>query len=163
MIWIDYTIGGLIGLSALIGFMRGFIKEAFSLAIWMAAGWVGLSFSREFAVYLTPVIAQPSGRIAASFGILFLTTLLLGSLVSYLAERLVVMTGFGGTDRLIGLLFGAVRGALIVSVMVLLAGATPLPQDPWWKESKLIPPFQKLALWLRDRPPNGLAGYVNYR
>ncbi|TAN51503.1 MAG: CvpA family protein [Methylococcaceae bacterium] len=163
LIWIDYAILGLIGLSALIGLLRGFIREAFSLVLWFLAGWVGLTFSREFSVFLEPSITQPSMRIAASFGILFITTLLLGGLLGFLLSTLVAATGFGGTDRLIGLLFGVARGAVIVAILVLLAGVTPLPEDPWWKESQLIPPFQKLALWLRGQLPDGLAGYVTYR
>lgn len=162
LIWIDYSIIGLIALSALIGLMRGFVREAFSLSLWALAGWVGLSFSHEFSVLLEPSITYPSARIAAAFGILFVTTLLLGGLLGFLLSKLVSATGFSGTDRLIGLLFGVARGALIVSVLVLLAGLTPLPTDPWWKESQLIPPFQKLALWLRGQLPTGLAGYVTY-
>lgn len=163
MIWIDYSIVGLIALSALIGLWRGFVREAFSLALWVAAVWVGLSFSREFSVFLEAKISYPSARIAAAFGVLFLTTLLLGGLLGFLVSKLVAATGFGGTDRLIGLLFGVARGSVIVAMLVLLAGLTPLPEDPWWKESQLIPPFQKLSLWLRDQLPMGLAGYVTYR
>jgi membrane protein required for colicin V production len=61
------------------------------------------------------------------------------------------------------MLFGLARGMLVVAVLVLLGGLTPLPEDPWWQESKLIPPFQALAIWLRDHIPSGMTGYINYR
>lgn len=163
MIWIDYGIVGLLALSALVGLMRGFIREAFSLLVWILAVWIGLTFSHDFAPLLEKHIQVPSVRIAAAFAVLFILTLLVGGLVGYLLTQLVQLTGFSGTDRLLGLLFGAARGALIVSVLVLLAGVTPLPNDPWWKESVLIPPFQKLAVWLREQLPAGLAGSVTYR
>lgn len=163
MIWVDYFIIGLITLSAAIGLWRGFVREAFSLALWVLAGWVGLTFSREFSVYLEPSLSYPSARIAAAFGALFIATLLLGGMLGFLIGKLVSATGFSGTDRLVGLMFGVARGAVIVAMLVLLAGLTPLPEDPWWKESRLIPPFQKLSLWLRDQLPSGLAGYVAYR
>jgi membrane protein required for colicin V production len=163
LIWIDYGILGLIALSAVVGLLRGFIREAFSLLVWIVAIWIGLTFSHDFAPLLGKYIQVPSVRIAAAFVALFLLTLLVGGLVGYLLTQLVQMTGFSGTDRLLGLLFGVARGALLVSVLVLLAGVTPLPNDPWWKESTLIPPFQKLALWLREHLPAGLAGYVTYR
>ncbi|BBL71025.1 CvpA family protein [Methylogaea oryzae] len=163
MIWIDYAIIGLISLSAIVGLIRGFVREGFSLALWILAGWIGLTFSREFSVYLEASISMPSARIAAAFGILFVMTLVVGGLVGFLVSKLVSATGFSGTDRLAGLVFGVARGAVIVSVLVLLAGVTPLPEDPWWKESQLIPPFQKLALWLRGQLPAGVAGYVTYR
>lgn len=162
MIWIDYTFLGLILISSVIGFFRGFIREAFSLLVWMIAIWVGLTFSREFSSLLETVISYPSARIAASFAILFFVTLILGALISYLLGELVRKTGLTGTDRFIGMIFGIARGLVVVAIMVMLAGLTPLPEDSWWKQSELIPPFQALAVWLRDHIPSGMAGYVNY-
>ncbi len=163
MIWIDYAILGLIGISAVIGLIRGFITEAFSLCTWAVAFWVGLSFSREFSVYLSSLIAEPSGRIAVSFLILFILTLIVGSLVRFLLGQLVVSTGLTGSDRFAGLIFGIARGVMVVAVLVLLAGLTPIPEDHWWKESKLIAPFQSVALWLHEQLPSGVAGIVTYK
>ena len=163
MIWIDYAILGLIGISATIGLFRGFVREAFSLATWAVAFWVGLSFSNAFSEYLQSVIDLPSVRIAVAFVILFLLTLILGSLLGYLLAQLVTKTGLTGSDRFAGLLFGIGRGIVVVAVLVLLAGLTPLPSDPWWQDSTLIEPFQSLALWLRDQLPTGVAGKIDYR
>jgi len=162
MIWIDYAIVGLIGISLVIGLIRGFVKEAFSLAMWGVAIWVGLNFSREFSGFLVSVVSLPSARIAAAFAILFLITLMLGGLIGLLLGELVKRTGLTGSDRFAGMLFGIIRGMVVVAVCVMLAGLTPLPEDSWWKESVLIPPFQSLAMWLRDQIPSGVAGYVNY-
>lgn len=162
MIWIDYTIVGLVLISSVIGLLRGFIKEAFSLVIWIVAIWIGLTFSREFAVFLEEWVDYPSARIAIAFALLFLVTLILGALISYLLGELVRRTGLTGSDRFAGMIFGIARGLVVVSIAVMLAGLTPLPEDSWWKESMLIPPFQSLAVWLRDQIPSGLAGYVNY-
>jgi membrane protein required for colicin V production len=51
----------------------------------------------------------------------------------------------------------------VVLVLVMLAGLTSLPNDPWWKVSKLLPPFQISAIWSRNHIPSGLAEYINYR
>ena len=163
MIWIDYAILALIFVSLVIGLFRGFIKEAFSLVIWIVAIWIGLTFSREFSNYLTSVIDIPSARLAAAFAILFFVTFILGSIIGYLLGELVKKTGLTGSDRFAGMIFGIARGMVVVAVLVLLGGLTPLPEDPWWKESKLIPPFQTLAIWLRDHIPSGMTDYVNYR
>lgn len=162
MIWIDYTIIGLIFISSVIGLLRGFIKEAFSLVIWVFAVWVGLTFSREFSTFLEGIISAPSVRISAAFGILFLVTLIVGALVSYLLSELVKKTGLTGSDRFAGMIFGITRGLIVVSIAVMMAGLTPLPEDSWWKESVLIPPFQLLAVWFRDHIPSGLTDYVNF-
>jgi membrane protein required for colicin V production len=163
MIWIDFAIIGLVFVSLIIGLVRGFIKEAFSLVTWILGIWVGLSFSREFSGFLEQSISYPSARIAAAFAILFVMTLVLGGLISFLLGVLVNKTGLTGTDRFAGMIFGIVRGMVVVSILVMLAGLTPLPEDSWWKESKLIPPFQSLAVWLRDHVPSGMSGFINYR
>jgi membrane protein required for colicin V production len=151
--WADLVIVGVIGLSGLIGMIRGLIREVFSLASWGVAVWLALKFSPQVAAHLESVIAMPSARLAAAFGIVFFAVLLVLGLVGLLLETLVEKTGLSGTDRVAGLLFGIARGVLVVAVLVLLAGFTPLPADPWWKQSRLIPAFQSLSLWLRDQIP----------
>ena len=147
MIWIDYAIISLVSISAVIGLFRGFVIEAFSLTIWAVAFWVGLTFSRELSVYFQSTISLPSARIALSFAVLFLLTLILGSILRVILGQLVSSTGLTGSDRFAGLIFGIGRGVLVVAILVILAGLTPLPQDPWWRESSLISPFQSVALW----------------
>ncbi len=162
LIWVDYCLVGLIGVSAVLGLTRGLIREVFSLLLWVGAGWLALQYNHAFAVYLERVIPMDSARMAVSFMLIFIGILTVGGLVVFLLGKLVSSTGLDGADRLAGLLFGMARGALIVAVLVLLAGATPLPAQPWWKQSKLIPPFQALALWLRDQVPAGLAAQVKF-
>ena len=155
MIWIDYVILGIIGLSALISLIRGFVREALSLMVWVAAFWVAWSFFRELAAQLD-WFNVPSVRLGVAFAMLFVATLMLGALVNFLVSQLVEKTGLSGTDRLIGVLFGAARGALLVAVLVLLAGLTPFPEDPWWKDSQLIGYFQELAIWLKTLLPEDI-------
>lgn len=161
MIWIDYVILGIIGLSALISLIRGFMREALSLAAWVLAFWVAWTFFRRLALQLD-WFTVPSVRLGAAFLILFLTTLMLGALVNYLVGQLVDKTGLSGTDRMIGILFGAARGAILVAMLVLLAGLTPLPNDPWWRESQLIGYFQELAIWLKQLLPADIGEKFNF-
>jgi len=152
MIWVDYVIIGIIGLSAVISLVRGFMREALSLAAWVLAFWVSWNFFRELALRLE-WFSVPSVRLGIAFSILFVTTLIIGGLVNFLVGQLVDKTGLTGTDRMIGMLFGAARGILLVAVLVLLAGLTPLPDDPWWQQSQLIGYFQELATWLKTLLP----------
>ncbi len=162
LIWIDYAILGLITISSVIGLFRGFVREAFSLFLWVVAIWIGMNFSREFSVYFVDWLEYPSARIAVAFFLLFLITLILGSLISYLLGQLIDKTGLTGSDRFAGMIFGLVRGGVVVALIIMMAGLTPLPEDSWWKESILIPPFQTLAIWLRDLMPANMAGHFNY-
>jgi membrane protein required for colicin V production len=163
LIWIDYAIIGLIAISAILGLMRGLVREVFSIATWVTAIWVGLSFSRELSLYLRTLIEHPAGRMAAAFAGLVVITLIVGGLVGYFVRQIIDKTGLTGSDRLAGLVFGIARGMVVIAMLVLLAGLTPLPNDSWWRESTLIAPFQSLALWLRDQAPAGVAGFVAYR
>ena len=162
LIWIDYVILGIILISALIGLFRGLVKEAFSLGTWIVAIIIGIRFSQPFSAYLLDYIDVPSVRIAVAFIVLLLLTLMLGGMLSFLVSQIVDKTGLSGTDRFAGFLFGIARGMVVIAVLVLLAGLTPLPQDPWWVESSLISPFQELSVWLREHIPAGVSGYFSY-
>jgi len=162
LIWIDYVIIVIIVLSSLISLMRGFMREALSLAAWIVAFWVSWTFFRELAAYFEQWINVPSMRLGVAFLLLLVATLILGGLVNYLVGQLVEKTGLTGTDRMVGVFFGLARGALLVGIAVLLAGLTPIPSDPWWHESVLIGYFQDLAIWLRDLLPPDIASKFKY-
>jgi membrane protein required for colicin V production len=163
MIWIDYVFSALVVISALIGLFRGFVREAFALIIWLAAIWVGIHYSRDLSPLLQNSVDYPSAQIAITFIGLFLVTLLLGGMISYILQQLIDKTGLSGTDRLLGMLFGVFRGGLLVAIIVMLAGLTPIPEQPWWTKSLLIPPIQSLADWLKTHIPAEVAGYINFR
>lgn len=160
--WLDWVIIGVIAVSAVISLARGFVREAFSLAIWVLAFWVSWSFFRDLAGPLVGLIGSPTLRLGVAFGLLMLATLIIGGLVNYLIIQLVERTGMSGTDRLFGMVFGAARGVLLVAILVLLAGLTPLPGEPWWRASTLVGYFQELAFWLRELLPPEIADLFRY-
>nr|VFJ99326.1 MAG: membrane protein required for colicin V production [Candidatus Kentron sp. H]VFJ99456.1 MAG: membrane protein required for colicin V production [Candidatus Kentron sp. H]VFK04055.1 MAG: membrane protein required for colicin V production [Candidatus Kentron sp. H] len=163
MNWADYIILLIIGISAVISIRQGFIREALSLFGWILAFWLGLTFMDALAVELALWISVPSARLAISFVILVIATLLLTALISHLVGRLVEKTGLTGTDRMLGVVFGAIRGVIIVAICVLLAHLTPLPRDPWWQGSLLLAHFDELAREIRSLLPPELAAYLMYR
>lgn len=163
MIWIDYAIIGLISISLIIGLFRGLVREAFALVTWGVAFWVGLTFSSPFATLLENSIADPTIRIASAFIVLFFLTLIIGASVNKLLSALISKTGLTGTDRLAGLAFGLARGVLLVIILVMIAGLTPMPESSWWQESQLLPYFQTLAVWLKTHIPAGMADYLNFQ
>lgn len=151
MNWADWTIVGILVLSALISIKRGFVKEALSLATWVAAVIVAMIFGERLAVLLIDHIATPSVRELVAFAVLFIATLLVGAMVSYLIGALVRITGLSGTDRLLGMLFGLARGFVIVmALLIFLPGIIPVDQDVWWQESKLIIHFLEFESWARS-------------
>lgn len=163
MIWIDYAIIGLISISLIIGLFRGLVREAFALVTWGLAAWIGFTFSVPFSSLLENSITIPSARVATAFVLLFILTLIVGAIINKLLSALLSKTGLSGTDRLAGLLFGVARGVLLVIILVMLAGLTPMPESTWWQESQLLPHFQVLASWLSTHMPDGIADYLNFQ
>ncbi len=162
MIWVDFFILGIISLSALLSLWRGFVKEALSLATWIAAPAIAILFYEDFAVWFEQWVSVPSARKAVAFAILVLLVLILGGVVNYLVGQLVAKTGLTATDRAFGMIFGIARGVLIVGVLVLLAGLTQVPQDPWWNQSLFLKHFVDLAMWLRSFLPEDIAANIQY-
>ncbi|MDB2386618.1 CvpA family protein [Shewanella sp.] len=154
MVWIDYAIIIVIGLSAVISLVRGFVKEAMSLVVWFAAFFIASQFYLQLATYLTG-IQDELLRNGVAVAILFICTLILGAMINYIINQLVEKTGLSGTDRVLGLCFGALRGALIVSAILFFLDAfTGAPNTNWWHNSQLVPEFGVVIQWFFDHLEN---------
>ncbi len=161
MEWPDYVILAILALSVLVGFFRGFLREAMGLAIWAAAFWIAFTFLDKLTPYLENGIELPSARTAIAFAILFFAALVIGGLISWLIGQMVEKTGLSGTDRLLGGVFGIVRGLALVVLLLLFAGFTPLPKDPWWQDSQLIPRILPLAEWGAGLIPESISKHID--
>jgi membrane protein required for colicin V production len=106
---------------------------------------VARMFGNQAAELLTAYISLPSVRLMVAYGVLFLVTMIVGGMVSYLVSQVVEMTGLSGTDRLLGMIFGLARGGLIVIVAIAVLARMPVTEDDWWKRSKTIPHFLRAA------------------
>jgi len=163
LIWPDYIIIVIIAVSTVISLLRGFVRESLALAGWILSIWISLMFMHQMTIFINPYLNLPPSILSlVSFALLFILTLIVSALVTNLFSELVDKTGLSGTDRSIGMLFGIARGGIIVGIIVLLAGFTRVPQDPWWKESVLIPHFQQLAVYMKDFLPPHIAAKLHY-
>lgn len=153
---VDVVIIFVICLSTLFSLLRGFVKEAISLGSWLMAIWIATSFSTRLAAILPAGIESEAVRQAVGFGVLFVLTIMIGSLVNYLIAGFVKKTGLSGADRVFGLLFGFLRGALIVLAFVVVGGLTPLPQQDWWQSSLLLERFERVVVEMQDFLPQNM-------
>jgi membrane protein required for colicin V production len=135
---IDYAIIAIIAVSALIGLSRGFVREVLSLAIWGIAVMLALTFSDEIAASLPKRIEGESLRFIVAFVLVFVGALIVGGLVQWLLRQLIQSTGLSGTDRLLGLIFGGLRGA-VVCIVAMIAIRPVAAEQGWWQTSRAVP------------------------
>ena len=155
MNWADITIICIIAFSAIISLFRGFVREVLSLVAWIVAFWAAMAFWGTFASFLEPYIAIPFARMVLAFLGVLVAVLLIFGVTNFIVGRLLAKTGLSGPDRLLGALFGLLRGAAIVTVLVVLAGLTPLPANPFWSQSSMLVAFQPAAqLAIAQLPPD---------
>ncbi len=141
---LDIVILSVIGLSALISLVRGFAKEALSLVIWFGAFFIASQYYAKLAAYFTN-IEDDMFRNGAAIAALFVATLVVGAVVNYVIAQLVQKTGLSGTDRVLGIVFGGLRGVLIVSAALFFMDAfTSFPDSEWWRNSQLVPEFSRI-------------------
>lgn len=162
MTWPDYAILGTIAISILVGALRGFIKEVFSLLVWAAAFIIAYQYGGNIAALMDDHISLPSARTAMGFTGLFIVVLLIGGLLNYLLGRLVESTGLSGTDRLLGGVFGAARGLALIVAVLLIAGFTPIPADPWWKDSQMVQRLMPFVAWSSGFLPENVSEHLEF-
>lgn len=131
----DGIIVAVVGLSTAIGLVRGFAREVMSVIVWVTAFVAALLLGEPVAHLLD--LGAGLGT-AAGFAIVFVAVLIAGAVVQRMLAKLVRSTGIGGTDRMLGSLFGALRGGLVV--LVALIALRPFAETTaWWLESALVP------------------------
>ncbi len=157
---IDYLFLAVVILSILFSFWRGFVREALTLLTWAGAIVFAALFCADFASYFLQSIHAMSLRLLTAFVLIFLLILIIGSILSKLLSNLVKKSGLGSTDRSIGVLFGLVRGLLVVAVIVMLANFSHFSESPTWKASALVPTFELMVNWLHQQVRDILSAFA---
>ncbi len=143
--YFDYLVIGIIALSGLIAFFRGFIQEILSLVLWITAFAAAMLLNAYLDPYFIDYIDNPEIRRILTIVTVFVGIIFLGGLIIKLLRGLVHWSGMGGLDRLLGVLFGFIRGMLLIVVIYLV-----LPNDV--KQSTFIINSQS-SLYLKKYAP----------
>ncbi|RUL72197.1 CvpA family protein [Dyella choica] len=152
---VDLIIVAVLALSVLVGLWRGLISEVLALVTWIAAFWVALAYGPVVSMHFEHSIQTQLLRLAVGYGLCFIAVLIVGALLRFAIRALVDGTGLGGTDRLLGMVFGFARGVLLVTLLVFLVSQTGFAHEPLWQQSTLLPQFKSMAAWLEsEMPPN---------
>jgi len=161
---VDVVILALLAVAALVGAVRGFLREAMSLLIWLAAILITLVYTSRF-VNVLPIDKVGSGQLRATLSalVLFAGTLLLGNLINWMLGRATARKLLAPPDRIIGAVFGVARALVMMTLLVLGANLVPdLRQELWWRESRAMPVFQNMAQFIHARLPDGTWQYFDF-
>jgi membrane protein required for colicin V production len=153
---VDIILVAIVFISMVFGAIRGFLRESVALLGWLVGLWLAWRYAPELEPYLGGALAGTELQVWIARLILLLAAViaawLIGSLLGYLVQRSGLTLGL---DRMLGAVFGLVRGAVIVGFAVMLADAAQLRGEDWWKSSKLIPVGEEMASILRGYVETG--------
>ena len=159
----DYVVLAVMAISLLVGVTRGVVSEILALVAWVAAFIAARMWAVSAGNLLLAELPDPLWRQLAGFVAVFVAVLVAFALLRWVASLLLKAVGLRPLDRLLGAVFGFARGVLVLLVLVLLAGLTPLPQQSWWRQATLAPPLETMVLAARPWLPPELAKRIQYR
>ncbi|MBP8035482.1 MAG: CvpA family protein [Burkholderiaceae bacterium] len=158
----DFVLIAILGVSAVLGLLRGLLKEVLSLVAYVSAFLAAIWWGPEVSDWVEAWITQSFLRMALSYIGIFVAVLLTIGLFNMTLSALISKTGLTPADHGLGGLFGLVRGALFVLILVTLAGYTPLPNETWWKNAMFSGQVVAVVQQIKLRLPDPIAGWMPY-
>ncbi|WP_434778971.1 CvpA family protein [Neisseria sp. Ec49-e6-T10] len=141
----DFIAIGIIGLSTLIALMRGVVTELASLVGWVVSFTGAKLFTPQVSEIAMKDVQPETLKYVGTFVLLFVLLLVAQYFLRSLLTALIKSIGLDGINKLLGGVFGAARGVLIVTVLVLICSMTSLSQTPEWRTAQTVGFFQQLA------------------
>jgi len=153
----DYLIVGVLLASMLLGMLRGFVREAVGLLAWLGGLWLAWRYAPQLEPLLGGMVGQPpvslwTARALILLGVLVIGWLIAGVLGYFLRHSALSVL----VDRVLGPVFGTVRGAVVIAVFVMLGEFVELNRVDWWKRSQLLPYASELAGWIQSFAETGM-------
>ena len=144
--------------SGVIAFARGFTKEFLSLFLWLAAFIAAISLEYLATPKINEFIGNEEVSKIISYITVFVIFIFLGGIVIKFISKLIKWSGASGFDRFLGVLFGLIRGLIVLFVIFLLLPSS-LKTTDLINNSKITPIIQKYApeieAYFRDLIDNG--------
>ena len=162
MTWLDYAAIGVFAASLFVGAWRGLVREVLSILGWVIAFLAANLLAGPLGPLMPQAIPSPELRVAAAYVAIFVGSLVVTTLLALLISKIVKATGLGGVDRMLGALFGAARGVLIVMAAVLLAGLTSAPKQSFWRDAASGPLLVRAAQALKPLLPQTFSERLRY-
>jgi membrane protein required for colicin V production len=158
----DYVVLTIVVLSAVLGAWRGLVGEALSLVAWVIALMAAWLFGAQVGSTIFAAIGESALRTVAGAATVILLVLVVVALIKLALRGLLKALGLSLTDRLLGVLFGMLRGLAIVLLLVAVGGLTGAPRQVWWKEARLAPPLETAVLAAKPMLPGDIAKRIRF-
>ena len=126
MTWVDLAVFGLLAVSGLLAFARGFVREILGIGAWIGAVAAAILALPTMRGIVRTWFSKPDWVDPVSFIVVFLGSLIILMVVAGMLGRVVRRSALGGVDRTLGLVFGLARGAAVV---ISERGASPAPRE----------------------------------
>jgi membrane protein required for colicin V production len=158
----DYVALGIVGVSLVFGLWRGVVGEIIALVAWVLAIVAAVEFGATLGHAVFGGLSDPALRTLAGCVVIFVGVLVVMALFRMLVKSMVKALGLSVSDRILGMLFGLVRGVLVCMVLVGLGGMTSAPTQPWWRQATLAAPLETAVLAARSWLPDDLAKRIRF-
>ncbi|HEV8330453.1 MAG TPA: CvpA family protein [Steroidobacteraceae bacterium] len=153
----DYLIVGVLLASMLLGTLRGFVREAVGLLAWLGGLWFAWRYAPQFEPLLGGMVGKPPVSLWTARALILLGVLVIGWLIAAVLGYFLRHSALSVlVDRVLGLVFGTVRGAVVIAVFVMLGEFVELNRVDWWKRSQLLPYASELAGWIQNFAETGM-------
>lgn len=159
----DYIVIAIVAASVLLGLWRGVVGEIIALVAWVLAFFAAKWWGTNVANAVLTVIADPVLRLVAAWVLIFIVVLLLMAMLRLAVHGLLKVLGLSPTDRLLGMVFGVLRGLAIVLILVGVGGMTMLPKEKWWREAYLSAPLETAVMASEPWLPPEVAKRVRFK
>lgn len=158
----DYIVIGIVGVSLLFGLWRGVVGEIIALVAWALAIFAAVEFGAKLGQWAFTGLNDPAVRTLAGCVLVFVAVLVIMALLRMAVSHMVKALGLSASDRILGMLFGLLRGLLVCMVLVALGGMTAAPQQAWWKQATLAKPLETSVLVAKQWLPDDLAKRIRF-
>jgi membrane protein required for colicin V production len=158
---LDWVVIGILLLSLLLGLWRGLVHELMALLGWPLAFVLSKLFAGDIAPFLP--LKQEASRLAGAYALVFIAALIVWSVLTRLISKLLKTAGSDWSDRVLGGLFGALRGGLVLLVLVWLVGLTNYYQQPFWRDALTSKMLEDAALQTKAWLPDSISQRIHYQ
>lgn len=159
----DIAVLAVMAVSVLLGLWRGVIGELLAIGAWVIGFLLARTFSGDMAPVLARWIKEPALQLVVTYGLILVATLIVVAIARRIFSMLIEAAGLDFSDRVLGAVFGVLRGGLVVLIAVMLAGMTTLPGAEWWRSATFSPPLETAVIAAKPWLPQDLSKRIRYR